>query len=630
MCGIAGEVNWAGEADVEATRRMALGLAHRGPDNQGLWVDKSGRCVLAHRRLSILDLSALGNQPMVDELTGNSIVFNGEIYNHREIRSQCEAKGDKFLSKSDAEVILMLYRRYGVRCLEGLRGMFAIAIWDAKEQVLFLARDRVGKKPLNYAFTDEGVVFCSELNPLSLHPSVDRELDRDALDLYLQLQSIPAPWTIYGGVRKLPPAHYALISRENIDIERYWSLDYRQKLRLSENDALDAFEEKLTEAIKLRMSCDVPFGALLSGGVDSSVIVALMSKLSDKQIRTFSIAFGEKMYDESSYARLAAETCKTQHLTETIDGDVEEMLPLLARHYGEPYADSSAIPSFHVSRMARKHVTVVLNGDGGDELLGGYDRYRIPDHAIRTGSLLGKVIGADGVARMVPFWANSRTFHRRAMRRFARDWISPELGGLLMLTGYWNDGLRQKLLPRSESSDDLVQEWRVEWLRQAFTKAENPIDRMLWLETHTTLPSDLLVKMDIATMHCGLEARSPFLDHSLLEFTAALPVKYKVNHRTGKYLLKLLAERYFPRGFVHRKKMGFGIPVGRWLQTSLKRHAEEILHDQNLMSPLDMGVIRSAWRRLIAGNSQDVHAEAGRVWALLMFGHWRLQGRQMR
>lgn len=625
MCGIAGEVNWAGGSNAPAAQRMASEIAHRGPDHHGLWVEEDGRCVLVHRRLSIIDLSSLGHQPMIDPLSGNSLVFNGEIYNYQQLRRQCEAAGDKFLSKSDTEVILALYRRHGEACLGKLRGMFAIALWDSKKQQLFLARDRFGKKPLNYALTNDGAVFCSELKPLAQHPSVDSSMDIDALDLYLQLQSIPAPWSIYRGIRKLPPAHFAVVARDGVRLQRYWSLDYRSKSVISEADALDLFEEKLTEAIHLRMTSDVPLGALLSGGVDSSVVVALMSKVSRIPIQTFSIGFGNKALDESPYAKFVADACGTQHTREVVHGNVEEMLPLLAKHYGEPFADSSAIPSFHVCRMARKHVSVVLNGDGGDELLGGYQRYALPSHAIRTGSVLSRLIGPDRLASLVPFWANSRSFPRRALRSLARDHLTPEMGGLLMLSGYWNDSLRHQLLARDASKSNTVNRWRRDWLRQAFEYADTPIDRMLWLDCHTMLPDDLLVKMDIASMHCGLEARSPFLDHELMEFCASLPVSLKVHKRSGKYLLKRLAERYFPREFVYRRKMGFGIPVAEWLRTCLRRHTEEVIHDRELMQPLETDAICRSWKRLLGASGADLDAEAGRIWALLMFGHWKLQ-----
>jgi len=629
MCGLAGEIHWHQGVDRAATERMAQSIAHRGPDDHGLWIDADRRCVLGHRRLSIIDLSPLAHQPMVDPATGNVLIFNGEIYNYRNLRKQCEAAGDRFRSESDTEVILALYRRHGVECLRWLRGMFAIALWDARAQQLFIARDRVGKKPLNYALTPNGVVFCSEIHPLAGHPLVSCERDEEALELYLQLQAVPAPWTIYRQIRKLPPAHYAIFSRDGLRMEGYWNVDYQNKLVLSEAEALEALEEKLTEAVRLRMISDVPLGALLSGGVDSSVVVALMAKLAGMPVRTFSIGFKEEAFNELRFAQQAAEICGTVHHPEIVAGDVESLLPQIARHYGEPFADSSAVPSFHVSRIARQHVTVVLNGDGGDELLGGYGRYSVPDHAIRVGSVVSRLLGPKRLVSLMPFWANARSLPARAVRRLARDFMSPEMGGLLMFMGYWNDELRRQLLGRSTDSG-LMQGWRLAWLRQAFQHADNPIDRMLWLDNRTYLPDDLLVKMDIAAMHCGLEARSPLLDHEIIEYCARLPVDMKVRGRTGKYLLKRLAEKYFPREFVHRPKMGFGIPVAKWLRGDLRAHVEGLILDANVMEPLHMPTIRAAWARLLGADGAVADAEAGRIWALLMYAEWRQLGRTMR
>jgi asparagine synthase (glutamine-hydrolysing) len=622
MCGLAGQVHFGGAVDAAATLQMAEGVAHRGPDDHGSWVEAGRRCVLAHRRLSIIDLSPLGHQPMLDPDTGNALVFNGEIYNYRELRRQCEAAGDRFRSESDTEVILALYRRHGVQCLQYLRGMFAIALWDARTQQLFLARDRVGKKPLNYALTPDGIVFCSELQPLARHPLVSRERDDEALELYLQLQAVPAPWSIYKQIRKLPPAHYAIFNRDGLRIEKYWDVDYREKLALTEAEALEAFEEKLTEAVRLRMIADVPLGALLSGGVDSSVVVALMAKLSGMPVRTFSIGFQEQAFNELPFAQQAADICGTLHHPQIVAGDVAHLLPQIARHYGEPYADSSAVPSFHVSRVARQHVSVVLNGDGGDELLGGYGRYAVPNHAIRAGSVVSRWLGPERLVALMPFWANARSIPARALRRLARDFMSPEMGELLMFMSYWNDEARRELLGQPHGSG-LLQRWRLQWLQQAFAHADNPIDRMLWLDNRTYLPDDLLVKMDIATMHCGLEGRSPLLDHEIIEFCARLPVHMKVQNRTGKYLLKRLAEKYFPREFVHRKKMGFGIPVAQWLRGELRGHVQSLILDASIMEPLHMPTIRTSWQRLLMADGAASEAEAGRVWALLMYAQWR-------
>lgn len=622
MCGIAGEVSLARPVSERSVRDMVAGIRHRGPDDAGIWQDAEGQVALGHARLSVIDLSPLGHQPMLDPQTGNMLVFNGEIYNFLELRQACEAAGDCFKSKSDTEVILALYRRYGDDCVRHLRGMFAFALWDARERRLLLARDRVGKKPLNYALTEKGLVFCSEIHPLACHPAVSTESDMEALALYLQLQAVPAPWTIYRQIRKLPPAHIAVFDASGFRISRYWNVDYRPKQKLSDGEALEAFEAKLTEAIRLRMISDVPLGALLSGGVDSSVVVALMARLSGDPVRTFSIGFGEESFNELPFAAQAAEICGTLHHPEIVAGDVEALLPQIARHYGEPFADSSAVPSFHVSRVARQHVTVVLNGDGGDELLGGYQRYAVSDFAIRNGERFGHLLGARGLVGLIPIWENARTVPGRAFRRVIRETLSPEIGGLLMFTGYWNDQMRKSIMG-GDGRTDLVQAWRLRWLREAFEQAGNPIERMLWLDNRTYLPDDLLVKMDIAAMHCGLEARSPLLDHELIEFCASLPVSMKVRGRTTKYLLKRLAEKYFPRDFVHRPKMGFGIPVAQWLRGPLKRHAEHVLFDPGLMEPLDNTEIRASWARLNAATGAASDAEAGRVWNLLMYGEWR-------
>jgi asparagine synthase (glutamine-hydrolysing) len=619
MCGIAGELNWSARANREAVNVMVSGIAHRGPDDRGLWSSPNGVCALGHARLSIVDLSLAGHQPMLDPLTGNAIVFNGEIYNFQTLRKDCESAGDVFKSHSDTEVILALYRRHGFGCLKFLRGMFALAIWDEQRQQIFLARDRVGKKPLNYSVTKTGLAFCSELDPLSRHSGVDNGIDLEALELYLQCQFIPAPWTIYRGIRKLPPAHYAIYDRNGLKIERYWEIDYRDKIQISEADALDALEEKLTEAVRLRMIADVPLGALLSGGVDSSVVVALMAKLSKEPVNTFSIGFEEEALNELPWAQQAAARCGTQHHPEIVKGEVEHLLPNLARHYGEPFADSSAVPSFFVSATARRHVTVALNGDGGDELLGGYPRYWLPESALRASALFGEWMSPAQLTKLAPQLLAAKTIPMRVVRRLLMQYANPELRSVLMFAGFWSDPVRRELLPNG--SDTLLPDWRRGWLERAFAHADNPVDRMLWMDNHTYLPGDLLVKMDIASMHCGLETRSPLLDHEAIEFCARLPVKHKVKDRVGKHLLKKLAERYFPVGFVHRRKMGFGVPLGGWLRGPLRKVLRETLLDVGLMAPLSAPVIERTLREFETGGNEH----ESRLWALLVFGVWRSQ-----
>jgi asparagine synthase (glutamine-hydrolysing) len=619
MCGIAGELNWKASAGRDAVDAMVSGIAHRGPDDRGLWSSPNGACTLGHARLSILDLSPAGHQPMFDSNTGNAIVFNGEIYNFQALRNDCEAAGDVFKSRSDTEVILALYRRHGVGCLKFLRGMFALAIWDEQRQQLFLARDRVGKKPLNYAVTKTGLAFCSELHPLCRHPGVDNGMDLDALELYLQCQFVPAPWTIYRGIRKLPPAHYAIFDRNGLKIEQYWEVDYRNKIQISEADALDALEEKLTEAVRLRMIADVPLGALLSGGVDSSVVVALMAKLNKEPVRTFSVGFEEEAFNELPWAQQAAQRCGTLHHPEIVKGEVGHLLHTLARHYGEPFADSSAVPTFFVAATARRHVTVALNGDGGDELLGGYGRYSLPELALRTSALFDGWMRPAHLAKLAPRLLTARGIPMRAVRKLLMQYANPELRSVLMYAGFWDDPLRRELLPNG--SNTLLADWRRAWLEGAFAHADNPVDRMLWMDNRTYLPGDLLVKMDIASMHCGLETRSPLLDHEVIEFCAGLPLRCKVKGGVGKYLLKKLAERYFPPEFVHRPKMGFGIPLGDWLRGPLRQVLTETLLDVQLMAPLSQQVIARTLREFEGGGNEH----ESRLWALLMFGVWRDQ-----
>jgi asparagine synthase (glutamine-hydrolysing) len=617
MCGIAGHISSQRRPEAATVATMVRRIRHRGPDDQGIWTSAHGECVLGHARLSIIDLSPLGHQPMLDPETGNCIVFNGEIYNFQSLRRECEAGGDRFRSHSDTEVILALYRRHGVECLQKLRGMFAFVLWDESRKRVFFARDRVGKKPFNYALVDGGIVFCSEIDPLSRHPDVSRNMDMEALELYLQCQYIPAPWTIYKQIRKLPPAHYGLLDRDGLKIERYWNVDYTHKVRISEQDALDGLEEKLTEAVRLRMITDVPLGALLSGGVDSSIVVALMAKLSGEPVRTFSIGFREEAFNELPFAQQAADICGTAHHPEIVHGDVAHLLPQLARHYGEPFGDSSAVPSFFVSQAARRHVKVVMNGDGGDELLGGYQRYFLNPFQLKVAPFLARPIPARIAAQIAPKLRSVTSVPMKVVRKLLMEYIRPELRSVCMYSSFFNDDERPAIIP-SVADGSLLPDWRTDWFVEACRSADNPVDRMLWFDNRTYLPGDLLVKMDIASMHCGLETRSPLLDHEVIEYCAALPVDYKVNKRVGKYLLKKLTERYFPRDFVHRRKMGFSIPVANWLRGPLRPLLEDILRNPAAMEPLDQSVIEHTLDEFLHHGVD----RSARLWALLMYGIW--------
>lgn len=618
MCGIAGEARFDGGVSEAPLEAMSLGIRHRGPDDEGLWLENNRNCGFSFRRLSIIDLSPLGHQPMVDPETSNVIIYNGEIYNFQKLRRECEQAGARFRSLSDTEVILALYRRFGPDCVKQLRGMFALAIWDARKSELFLARDRFGKKPLNYALTKSGLVFCSEIGPLSQHPAVGREHDADALELYLQLLVVPAPWTIYRNIRKLPPAHWAIYSRAGLRTEKYWDLDYTKKIRLTDAEALEGFEERFAEAVRLRMIADVPLGALLSGGVDSSAVVAQMAKCSTTPVRTFSVGFEEESFNELPYAAKAARICGSDHHEQIVTSDVEQLLPVIVRHYGEPFADPSAIPSFLVCESARENVTVVLNGDGGDELLGGYPRYRLSSTTLFASRLLGKIVPAESLLPAAVNFSGGADFFDRAKSRLTREFVHPEFGSLMNYRGNWHDNARRDLL-LGGGDDGLLPDWRRRWLGAARARAGNPVDRMLYFDNHTYLPDDYLVKMDIASMHCGLEARSPLLDHELAEFCASLPLNMKLRHGTGKYLLKQLAAKTFGKAFVNRTKQGFGIPLTKWLSGALNAQMTDVLSDRRLMEPFDPAEIARAAGEFRAGRTDNT----SRLWALFMYGLWR-------
>ena len=616
MCGIAGAVSLLGHVDGEAVRRMVSQQRHRGPDHEDVWTSPAGRCVLGYDRLSIIDLSAAGNQPMHDPATGNTIVYNGEIYNFRELREQCRRDGYHFRSNSDTEVILALYGKHGHACVAKLRGMFAFAIWDERRQQLFMARDRSGEKPLNYALSDGQLLFASEIAPLAAHPDVSGEIDVEALELYLELQHVPAPWSIYRSVRKLPPGHLAVFDRSGLRMERYWQLDYRTKQAMTDADALDALEEHVRDAVRVRLVADVPVGATLSGGVDSSLVVAMMAGLMDQPVKTFTVSFADEAFDESPFAREIADRYGTDHHVVTVESDVQELLPQMLRHYGEPYGDKAAVPAFHVSRMAGEHVKVALNGDGGDELLGGYQRYAIPSWRLAAGvlvdrwrdprSALGRLGGMQAASSL---WA-------RGKRRLTARYLHPELQSIASWL-YWGDRARERLLGGLGS--DVVQRWRSDWLAGAMEHADHPVDRMLWIDNHTYLPDDGLVKMDIAAMHCSLEPRTPLVDHELVEFCSRLPVAMKVRHQTGKYLLKRLAERYMPEHLVYRPKQGFSIPVDSWLRGPLLPYVRDHLLDGDLVAPLDPQTVSRTLDEFIQGRNHHAY----RIWLLLIFTVWR-------
>lgn len=621
MCGIAGVAGDVGPQEREAVRLMCAAMHHRGPDDEGFF-DGPG-VSLGMRRLSIIDVNH-GQQPTRDESGAIVSVFNGEIYNFRELQSTLRSRGHKLSSESDSECLPHLFEDSGAAMVDDLRGMFAVAVWDSSKRQLFLARDRAGKKPLFYRIDGPRIWFASELKCLLAIPGAPRELDPEAVDLYLTYQYVPHPWSIVAGVKKLPPAHRLTWRDGVVDLQRYWQLDYAPmgtKSSVSTAALGEQLREQLLEATKIRMVSERPLGAFLSGGLDSSAVVAAMARSSTSRVSTFSIGFKEEAYNELPHARRVAELYGTDHHELVVEPDIETIMPRIARMFDEPFADSSAIPSYYVAEMARRDVVVVLNGDGGDESLGGYTRYanylqfgggrHIPRPLAQAGTSLGQII-------------DRRGFKNRQLARLGRGLTrlavpDPVTRYAQMMSYFYPPETRAlyspefaKLLPES-SPYDLVAD---AWDSAGDTDVTN---RLLACDVALYLPGDLLPKVDITTMSVSLEARSPFLDHKFMEWSANLPGDAKVRGGTTKWLMKQALEPWLPKDLIHRKKMGFGIPREEWLRGSLKPLVQELLlaPDARTAEYLDQTRIRE-----LVDHNQEHGNLGARVWALLMLELW--------
>lgn len=619
MCGIAGKVNRTPErpVDPELIRAMTRAIAHRGPDDEGFYV--SGRVGLGMRRLSIIDLAG-GHQPIANEDGSIRIVFNGEIYNYREIRKTLEAKGHRFATRSDTEVIVHLYEEKGVEALHDLRGMFAFALWDAPRERLFLARDRVGKKPLCYAPIGGGLAFGSEIKALLVDPSIQREVDPEALDLYLSFQFVPAPRTMFQGIFKLPPGHYLLWERGEATVTPYWRPPDGTS-DLSMDEAQDRLLALLTEAVDLRLVSDVPIGAFLSGGLDSATVVGLMSRLRSEPVRTFSIGFAEDAYNELPFARQAADAFKTMHREFTVRPNVVEILPQLVRQYDEPFADKSAIPTFYLCREAAKDVKVALSGDGGDEAFAGYSKYAVAERSYLRERLTGWAEDRWGPRLLRALWTGEGGRLAHAARRKLFRALCP-VAPSLYYTEFFDGRMKRAILnPEMYARlgrtglDQLLALWE-----DARGRSSSALDQMLRIDFAWYLPGDLLVKMDLASMAHGLEVRSPLLDHRLLEFAFSLPPCYKVAGSETKLLLKRAAARFVPEDIVARRKMGFGLPLKEWFRGELRDVVRGVL--------LRPGAAANRWfhrpgvERLVDAHLSGRENHAFRLWALIVFHLW--------
>jgi asparagine synthase (glutamine-hydrolysing) len=620
VCGIVGIVH-SDRSDVDRALlgRMCEAIRHRGPDDDGFYLN--GSVGLGMRRLSIIDVKG-GHQPIHNQDRTAWIVFNGEIYNYRELREKLEKLGHTFYTNSDTEAIVHAYDRYGNDCPKHLRGMFAFAIWDERTEEMFLARDRVGKKPILYAQVNGQFVFGSEFSALLQHPDIGRDIDTEALHHYLSFMCVPAPLTAYRAIRKLEPGHSLRWRKGEIRIERYWQPDFSQKIKISEEEAGERALEILRDAVKVRLMSEVPLGAFLSGGIDSSAVVALMSEVSSEPVKTFSIGFEEQDFSELHHARRVAEHVGADHHEFVVRPDALEVLPTLVEHYGEPYADSSAIPTYYVARETRKHVTVALNGDGGDESFAGYERYaamrlaenyrRIP--AVLRHSLVQPAIG------LIPS-SQIRRSRARDMKRFVEAASLPKVERYLRMVSVFDSAAKESLY-----SDDFLHETEylrsVELLNPWFERANGAgiVDATLMADIMTYLPNDLLVKVDIASMAVSLEARSPFLDHHVIEFAARLPERYKLRGLTTKYLLKRMLRKLLPEENLSRRKMGFGVPLGHWFRGQLQPFLRETVLSETALK-------RGLFKANVVKQMVELHTRGERdyshqLWTLLMLELW--------
>ncbi|MBA4338928.1 MAG: asparagine synthase (glutamine-hydrolyzing) [Hyphomonas sp.] len=624
MCGIAGFLR-ASEAydpgDEALLGQMASLLRHRGPDSGGVW---AGQGVgLAHRRLAVIAPTPEGRQPMQRGGGRWSISFNGEIYNYREVRADLEAIGEVFATQTDTEVLMAALIRWGEDALLRLNGMFAFAFWDGHSRTLMLARDRIGEKPLYYAFAGQDLVFASEIKALFPWRALKRRPDYQAIHHYLALQYVPTPLTAFEGIRKLPPGSVLTLSpgRSDVQPRRYWSLPEPTQTHApvgTTEDVRAEARERLALAVRRRMVSDVPIGAFLSGGVDSSSVTALMALEAGAGIKTFSIGFAEDGYDERRFARQVSQRYETDHYEEVVSPDAAAILPELVWHYGEPFADPSAIPTYYVSRLARRHITVALTGDGGDEFFIGYGRYRDCQNTKWVDALPGFVRSSAGaVASFIPASMAGTRFVRGGKRllQYASSTKSRRYEPMMM---YFHDsdkeaGYGEMLRPwLGESSTGLLEPY--------FKQAHSMTAGAAWADIHTYLPDDLLVKVDVASMALGLECRAPFLDVELMEWASGLPLEVRLSEGELKGLLKEAVAPLLPDIIISRPKMGFGAPIDFWLRAEFFDMAGEILTgrpaaDRGLFKP---GYAEQLLREHRLGHRQN-HT---RLWAMIMLELW--------
>jgi len=622
MCGIAGFVESAGTVSPFApdesralVHRMCDVIRHRGPDDEGVWVDEG--IALGMRRLSIIDLST-GHQPIHNEDRTVWIVFNGEIYNFPELRRELEAAGHRFYTSTDTEAIVHAYEQWGTRAIAKLRGMFGLAIWDARTRSLLVARDRVGIKPLYYATSNGRLYFGSELKSLLEAPDLPRDVDLDALDHYLSFLYTPRDGSIFKSVRKLPPGHLLTWQDGRLAVEQYWQMPAAESFRGSEADAVHQLRAVLADAVRCHLLSDVPLGAFLSGGIDSSLVVGLMAEASGARVKTFSIGFDEPAFDELEHARRVAAHFGTDHHEFVVKPDAISILDRLVSHFDEPFADSSAIPTWYVSEMARRHVTVVLSGDGGDELFGGYDRY-VPHPRVvafdRYSPRALRRVAAIAAAQL-PHGARGKNF----LRHVGRDDQGRYLDAIRFFGADEKPALLTSDVQRRLAGPD--PETRLARHFERFADLPWP-SQMMRFDAETYLPEDVLTKVDRMSMAHSIESRVPLLDNDVIAFAAALPASLKIKNGRRKHVLKEVAATLLPREILDRRKQGFGVPLGTWFRGNLRE-----LFADTLLSPasLQRGYFQPAFvRQIVQEHLSGKRDHTLRLWQLVVFERWHQQ-----
>jgi asparagine synthase (glutamine-hydrolysing) len=629
MCGIAGFVEpssvsspLGAERSRALAHRMCDVIRHRGPDDEGVWVQACAEgqrdgVALGMRRLSIIDLST-GHQPIHNEDRSVWIVFNGEIYNFHELRAELERAGHAFYTATDTEVIVHAYEQWGTRAIGRLRGMFGLAIWDGRSKALIIARDRIGIKPLHYAELNGRLYFGSEIKSLLCVPDLPRDLDLDALDHYLSFLYTPRDGSIFRAIKKLPPGHLLTWKDGRVEVERYWQLPAQESFTGSEQDAILQLREVLCGAVRSHLISDVPLGAFLSGGVDSSLVVGLMAETSGVRVKTFSIGFDDPAFDELEHARRVAQHFDTDHHEFVVKPDGVSILDNLIGHFDEPFADSSAIPTWYVSEMARRHVTVVLSGDGGDELFGGYDRYTPHPRVVRFDRYSPRAL------RYVAAIAGARLPHgvrgKNFLRHVARDQHRRYLDAIRFFSADEKPALLSRdILDALEGPDP---ETRLARHFERYVELPWP-SQMMRFDAETYLPEDVLTKVDRMSMAHSIESRVPLLDNEVIGFAATLPAAFKVKNGRGKHVLKEVAATLLPRDILDRKKQGFGVPLGTWFRGNLRE-----LFADTLLSPasLQRGYFRQAFvRQLVDEHVSGKRDHTLRLWQLVVFERWHRQ-----